>query len=138
MKKSTLLPCLLLLFTVSQAGIFDSRIKKAYHALNQFNYFRAKQLFYSQLKKQTVCAAYGLATIYSRNDNPFYNLDSAHRYIFMAENKFNNSTPKQKKSFEKYRITSLAIHDLREAVNAQAYDRSEEHTFELQSHSFIS
>jgi TPR repeat protein len=50
-----------------------------------FDYFQAKKLFQKSLKKDTSPAAYGLAQIYFRKDNPFHSLDSAYKYIGIAK-----------------------------------------------------
>lgn len=70
-------------------------IKPGFKALSIFDYFRAKKYFYKAGKKHKACAAYGLATIYSRNDNPFHNLDSASKYAALAYNAFLTKRVKQ-------------------------------------------
>ncbi len=58
------------------------RLNNAFAALAQYDYFKAKRLFGKLNKKNTnAYAAYGLAVIYLRNDNPFHNIDSALRYV---------------------------------------------------------
>ncbi|MBA3662791.1 MAG: WG repeat-containing protein [Bacteroidetes bacterium] len=60
-------------------------VKKGFEALSMYDYFLAKKQFYKALKKQADApAAYGLAAIFSRNDNPFYNLDSAAKYASLG------------------------------------------------------
>jgi hypothetical protein len=59
-----------------------SKLTTAFDALARYDYFKAKDLFYSiNNKRADPYASYGLATIYSRNDNPFHNLDSAVKYV---------------------------------------------------------
>lgn len=58
-----------------------TKIKKGLQALSEYDYFKAKNIFYREMKKSSVVAAYGLATIYYRSDNPFHNLDSAAKFI---------------------------------------------------------
>jgi len=57
--------------------LMKSKINKANEALDVYDYFKAKKLFYSAIEKSKVEANYGLAVIYSRTDNPFSNIDSA-------------------------------------------------------------
>lgn len=60
-------------------------VKKGFEALAVYDYFKAKACFYKALSgKQASAAAYGLATIYARRDNPFTNADSAARYVNLA------------------------------------------------------
>lgn len=73
-----------LLFVVLfiSTGIKSSKLEKGFEALRVYDYFQAKKLFLEQNKKNTNSfAAYGLAIIFSRNDNPFSNSDSAGKYI---------------------------------------------------------
>jgi len=64
---------------------FKGNLQKAFEALSIYNYFDAKELFSKSLKKDQAPASYGLAIIYERNDNPFHNLDSAFKYISLAD-----------------------------------------------------
>ncbi|MFN5032721.1 MAG: hypothetical protein ACK5FX_10925, partial [Flavobacteriia bacterium] len=76
-----------------------SRIEKAYDALKEYNYFKAKKLFEKSLKKKKVEASFGLATIYFRSDNPFHNNDSALYYILLADRSYSLLDEKGKASF---------------------------------------
>ncbi len=67
---------------------FPSQIENGFKALSIFDYFKAKQLFYKEFRKKSACAAYGLAHIYYKNNNPFYNLDSAAKYAQLSYNFF--------------------------------------------------
>lgn len=74
-----------------------SKLEKAYQALELRDYFKAKNLFNELYSKEASPeAAYGLATIYFRNDNPFYQIDSALKYAYIAFNLYPNSKPEQK------------------------------------------
>lgn len=65
-----------------------SKIEKAYQALKIYDYFKAKKYFERSLKKHPAAASYGLATIYYRSDNPFHQIDSAYRYIVIADSAY--------------------------------------------------
>ncbi len=95
-----------------------SKIEKAYDALEIFDYFKAKQLFYKSIKKNTASASYGLATIYYRNDNPFYNIDSAAKYIMLSSKNLKDTT-----SYKSYKINKHSIKRLKENIVAKAYNR---------------
>ncbi len=112
---------LLSVFSLSHA--FGNKLYDAYSALDSYDYFKAKKLFYGCLKKQPSEAAYGLATIFSRNDNPFHHTDSAAKYIAICHLYYKDTStyfsyhlnPKNNKAlaetislkgFEKYCITS--------------------------------
>lgn len=95
-----------------------SSISKAYEALSIYDYFKAKQLFYKSIKKQPAFAAYGLATIYSRNDNPFSNYDSAAKYIYVASTQFKDTA-----IFSTFYISSGSIAQLAYYINNRAFQK---------------
>lgn len=90
------------------AGARASKIESAYEALHIYDYFKAKKLFYGELKKShKAAAAYGLAVIYNRTDNPFSNADSASKYITLAGNFYKET--RLKESYFSFKIDSLTI-----------------------------
>ena len=104
-------------------NISASTIDKAFAALREYDYFKAKKLFYTQLKKSRVEAAFGLATIYYRNDNPFYKLDSAYKYIAICKYNFSNlSVEKGKKLKITYHLTDSTIAALHDSISQKAFD----------------
>ena len=64
-----------------QAGKLDV----AFEALKIHNYFEAKRLFEKSIKSEPTGGAYGLSLILSNDKNPFYQLDSALKYVVKAE-----------------------------------------------------
>ncbi len=78
----------ILLFAFCAQRAEASKIEKAYEALKIYDYFKAKKYFERSLKKHPAAAAYGLANIYYRNDNPFHQIDSAYRYIVIADSAY--------------------------------------------------
>ncbi len=98
-----------------------STINVAYKSLNQYDYFKAKKLFYKVNKKQiNSFASFGLATIYFRNDNPFFNLDSASKYINLSYNCF---IYKQKPTqFFNFKIDSLSILKMADSIANKAFE----------------
>lgn len=92
-----------------------SSAQKGFSALNIYDYFLAKKTFYKCNKKHfDPAACYGLAVIYSRNDNPFFNLDSAARYINLSLNNFKGL--KQNKKFGSFSIDSVSIQNLCDSI----------------------
>ncbi|HEX7413318.1 MAG TPA: hypothetical protein VF411_04665, partial [Bacteroidia bacterium] len=118
MPKSLVFLLLFVCFFKSPASTID----KAYKALHEYDYFKAKKLFYTQLKKNTTEAAFGLATIYYRNDNPFYKLDSAYKYMLICKGSYKNlSTEKALKLKTNYRLNDSCIEALHESICQKAY-----------------
>ncbi len=97
-------------------------VPKAFKALRIYDYFKAKKLFYQGLKKNPAPAAYGLATIYLRKDNPFHNYDSAYKYSTLSRFAFQNLTPKKKKQLLKFNISDSTIALLCDSVFIKAHE----------------
>ena len=119
MKKHLTYIFLISCFLTSTASTID----KAFGALYEYDYFKAKKLFYTQLKKSRVEASFGLATIYYRNDNPFYKLDSAYKYIAICRSNFANlSIEKKEKLKTIYHLTDSSIIALHDSISQKAYN----------------
>src|SRR5438128_1244303 len=76
-----------LLILISSAAQAD-KLKKGFQRLWVYDYFNAKKYFEDALKRKPAGAAYGLSIIFSTNNNPFYNLDSAREYILLSDTSF--------------------------------------------------
>lgn len=114
-----LLP-LCLLLVVSNKSFACNPVKKGMEALHIFNYFEAKNQFEKSFKKNRSIASFGLSTIYSRNDNPFYNLDSAYRFILIAQETYGDIEIKKRAKFaENYGFKIDSIIALRQRVGDQ-------------------
>lgn len=62
-----------------------SGIETGFEALKIRDYFKSKKIFESALKsKPDPYSAYGLSIIYYKNDNPWFNLDSAAKYAHFS------------------------------------------------------
>ena len=113
-KRILLFVLIFLVSSVLEAG----KINRAYEALGIYDYFKAKKLFEKSLKKKVVAAPYGLSIIYSRNDNPFYNLDSAYKYIYTADTSFYKFTSKDKLKLAKLNLDSALIQQQKDKVDS--------------------
>ncbi len=103
------------------ASSFAFHVKSGFEALKVLDYFKAKNNFYKGLKYQPSASAFGLASIYSRNDNPFYHKDSAFRYIVLADSTFETSKKRKKEKWSKYGWTRNGIDSLRQIISTQFY-----------------
>jgi hypothetical protein len=84
--------------------------RDAYAALFIHDYFKAKKLFHKSLnRKSNSSAAFGLAVIYARNNNPFFEQDSAIKYASTAFNLLN--TDKAGEVFGTFKINQQIIRD---------------------------
>ena len=108
-----------------------SRIKKGNEALIAHDYFKAKKLFMKGLKYNVSAASFGLATIYSRNNNPFFNLDSAYQYVRLANSTWNTAKLRKKEKWKIYKWTKFGIDSLSRLISSQFYTIAKErHTVE--------
>ena len=96
------------------------KITTAYNALNVYNYFAAKKIFEKSIQKKPTEASYGLSIIYSRNDNPFSNIDSAYKYIIKTLNCFNKENNKKKLILLKFNLSQQNIDSLKELIHQNA------------------
>jgi hypothetical protein len=117
LNRSTLLFLFLIISLLSKAG----KIERAYECLGQLNYFEAKKLFYLTIKKHPSPASYGLATIYYRTDNPFHNIDSAYKYISLAESKYSSMSIADQAKFGLKGMTYDSILSLRSKIGTYYY-----------------
>lgn len=99
-------------------SVIGNKIPKAYNALSIYDYFKAKSLFYKSLKKQPSEAAFGLATIYSRNDNPFTNSDSAAKYIILCKTHFKDTA-----TYSLFHINKTSIISLENRISKIGFEK---------------
>ena len=112
--------CLLLTFTGAIAG---NPLKEAYEALSVYDYFKARQLFYKRLLKElNPYAEFGLSEIYKSNNNPFYSLDSACKYIHLSAAHYisQKSLPY---AYKNYKIDSTTIFASLDSVSKEVLRR---------------
>ena len=115
----------LLLFFVK--GTNGAAVNKGFEALEIHDYFKAKVIFYKAIKKQTAAAAYGLSVIYSRNNNPFYNLDSALHYAKISTSSYwINTSEKKKLKYKTYGVDTVSVCKQRDVVDEKCFLFSKE------------
>lgn len=110
-----------ILFIFINSTSFATSISNAYNALSIYDYFKAKQLFYKSLKKFPMESGYGLATIYSRVDNPFSNIDSAAKYITISRLHFIDTA-----SYSNYHLNANSISQLAETISILGFKKYNE------------
>ncbi len=109
--------CSLYITSVLYAG----KIESAFEALEKYDYFRAKELFEKKMDKYPSASAFGLATIFFRNDNPFHSLDSAYRYIRISHDTYPDLKERKREKWTKYGFTQDAILMLRQDISTRLY-----------------
>jgi len=107
-KKSVLLVLALFIFN----SVSADKLEDGFERLKIFDYFKAKEYFEKSLEKKPTGAAYGLSKIFSTDNNPFYNLDSARKYILISGFSFKADKPKAIKYYSEFGINESAINQL--------------------------
>ncbi len=97
------------------------KIDRGFDALNEYNYFKAKELFEKALKRKTTAASFGLSLIYSKNNNPFYNLDSAYKYINKSEKAWKSLKERKREKLKRLDIDSVGIQNFKDTIEAQKF-----------------
>jgi hypothetical protein len=100
------------------ASLYANKISDGYKALSIFDYFKAKQLFQKSLCKYPLESSYGLATIYSRTDNPFSNTDSAAKYITISRATFKDTL-----TLSSYHIDIDAVSKLEYTISQKGIEK---------------
>lgn len=105
---------LFILIFCSSWKLNASKIEKGYEALSIYDYFKARKIFYQHASSKNAYSHYGLALIYYRNNNPFYNLDSASKYAALCYNYY--KIKPEPKTFFQFKIDSVSIPQLIDSI----------------------
>jgi hypothetical protein len=93
---------LLMLVALPALAGGEKRMKEAWLALEEYDFFKARKLSYRSLEQQPALASTVLAAVYLRNNNPFYHPDSAYRYARMARIAWGNTSSSSIKNWLKW------------------------------------
>jgi hypothetical protein len=74
---------------------FGGKLEKGFEALFQFDYFKAKEYFERTLEKQPAGSAYGLCKVYGAEKSPFFNVDTAFKYISISDKTYKDTPEKE-------------------------------------------
>lgn len=94
---------------------------KGYDALMLKDYFKAKKIFTKGMKYNPESSSYGLAIIYSRNDNPFHNKDSAYRYVVIADTSWQYAKDGKKEKWAVYTWTRAGIDSMKQVISDEFF-----------------
>ncbi len=100
-------------------------LDKAFDALRVYNYFEAKRLFEKNGPKYPAGALHGIATIQSRKDNPFVQLDSAVANWRRSEVAFAATAPKDLAYYTSIGLNDSLRRQLRDTLAAQVWVRAQ-------------
>jgi hypothetical protein len=98
-------------------------LHQGFEALSIYDYFKAKKIFIakSKTKKKNILTGsdVGLTEIYSRKDNPFFNLDSAIKYVRLAKLNYDLIPKDRNTLFHKTNISEKYIDSLKAIIDLQ-------------------
>jgi len=97
------------------------KLKKGFERLTLFDYYQAKQCFIDELNSNPAPAAYGLSLIYATENNPFYSMDSARKFILFSDSMYQTLRPKEKSKLLKYGVSDLSIGQQKDTICTRAY-----------------
>ena len=103
---------------------YADKLEKGFEKLNAYDYFAAKLYFEKSLEDDMPAAAYGLSAIYSFDKNPFYNPDSARKFILIADSTYKLLKDKTKKKYEILGVTDSTIISLSEFICMDAFNKA--------------
>lgn len=116
---------LLLFFICIYSGSYAGKLEKAFEALHQYNFASAKVGFDKSMKKKPAAASYGLSLLYGTDNNPFFNPDSAYKYIIQADTLFDKLDEKEKEKLAEIPVNDSAISAHKVAVSHFFFQRIE-------------
>ena len=111
-------------FLLISLNVIAGGLEKGFEALEIHDYFKAKSLFEKSMKSQACGSSYGLSLIYAKNNNPFYSLDSALKYVKIAVDEFPKTKPAIKKKLNLLKVDSLTILKHRSYIDDQCFQRA--------------
>ena len=100
------------------------KVKRAFDALSVYNYFKAKDLFEKKWENNKAASSFGLSIIFGRNDNPFYNLDSAHLFITLAASNFSTIDEKGKLKIKTFGVDSTTIENWKDTIDVKSFQHA--------------
>lgn len=102
--------------------VHAGKLQKAFKALEQHDYFKARELFRKEAKKHPAAAWYGLSVISGRANNPFFSLDSAYQFIVKADLAFTGTPDKERVIIGALGVSHTSIQAQRDHIYDQAWN----------------
>lgn len=102
---------------------FAGGLEKAFAALEEHNYFKARELFGKQVRKHPAAAWYGLSVITGRADNPFYQIDSSRAAILRSEAAYELLNAKERAKIAELGVDTAAIQAQKEHIGSVVWNQ---------------
>tara|TARA_R110002050_G_scaffold141251_2_gene266344 strand:+ start:46955 stop:49051 length:2097 start_codon:yes stop_codon:yes gene_type:complete len=111
------------LFSVSA---FAGKLEKGFEALLEKDYFKAKEYFEKTLEKEPAGSAFGLSKIYSAEKSPFFNVDTAFKFILICDEAFKITSDKELVDLTGLNVTAASIRRQRVVLAVYFFERANE------------
>jgi hypothetical protein len=111
----------LFIATIFISKVYADKLEDGFERLRVHDYFKAKEYFEKTLGKKTPGAAYGLSVIYSLENNPFFNLDSARKYILLSDSAFKTIKQKEHKYYSALGVSDSSIVSASQQICSKYY-----------------
>jgi hypothetical protein len=116
---------ILLLFSLFFSIVAISQsLESGFEALKEYDFFLAKKVFSSKLKKQPATANYGMALLRFDALNHFHSLDSAYVNVVKADSAYKILKPKQQAALQKWGVSDSSIQALQNRILIAAFVRA--------------
>ncbi|HBH07102.1 MAG TPA: hypothetical protein DDX92_10925 [Flavobacteriales bacterium] len=103
---------------------FGGKLEKGFEALAVFDYYNARELFSKTLDKQVCGAAFGLTGVYDTEKSPFFNIDSAYKYIVMADSAWREIEEKDKEKLRELEIDPEIILKKKKSISTFFFENA--------------
>lgn len=102
---------------------WSQTLQAGFKALETHDYFKAKKSFDRHKKRNKALAALGLAQLYTRPQNIFQNVDSAHLYIQIALENFQGVNARKIKRYMPFGFEKSKMELLRQQISSVLFEQ---------------
>jgi hypothetical protein len=98
-------------------------VEKGFAALRSNNFGSAQEIFQKNLRRAPTAARIGLAEIYATPNNPYFQPDTAHRYVLAGAASYAREDAKGQERLLDLAINKTTIAGLQDKIEAALYER---------------
>ncbi|MFT4660702.1 MAG: hypothetical protein ACI8XB_000970 [Patiriisocius sp.] len=117
-RKLTFLIFFIILASIS---VDAQKLEKGFKALSEKDFFKSKRIFTKSMYGYPTTGAYGLSLMYYEQQNPFFSLDSALKFIVFADSAFAMADKKEIKMIEYFSLSKEVLYNHRLKIATKAY-----------------
>ena len=117
---------IIFLLLISSVSSYGSKLEKGFEALNQLDYFKAKEYFEKTMEKEPAGSAFGMSKIYSAKKSQFYDVDKAFEFILIADSSYKLLSDKEMIELNGYDVTEASIRRVKVYLAITYFERATE------------